>query len=840
IPRTLADLLEQTVLIREMLAGRVEECKVPTNCLDILAQQIIAMVAVTPWQVQDLLNLIRQAYPYRDLSEQVLETVLEMVTGRYRFQNQENGSDLPTRPGHTLNALQPRISWDRIHNRLLPLPGSKQIALLHGGTIPDTGQYAAYTLTGVRIGELDEEFVFERRVGEAFMLGTNTWRVEKIEADRVLVSAAEGENAVLPFWRGEGGGRSFDFGRAIGTFLREMENRLHEEDCQKWLEETFNLESSAARNLRWHILRQKQRGGCLPTDKTLYLEASRDQLGDWQIFLLSPLGRQIHLALRLAIETRLKQRLGYKPQCLHHDDGVLIRLTDSEEPVLDVLAGLSPENIRDLMMEELIDSPLFALRFRQNAARALLLPTGGAGKRAPLWLQRLRGRDLLQVARRHPDFPMVVETFRECLNDYLDLQNVQNLLRDIQSGNVTIIARQVESPSPFASGLLFAFTAGNMYQFDSVEGETSQSHHIDRNLLDQLLGQTGKHALLDPRAIVQVNRRLRGLGHLPRSSTEMAEWLRKLGDLPSSEVEGVMAGYLEELQQEGRAVLLKLPGLEPGCNQRWILAEELASYEKAFGMVVVPTEERQKEAEIILNRFLNTHALVCLQEVLSAYPFAEEWATRKMEEWARQGRAVRIDPGQTGESMQWSAPDNYQQVQRTTLGLLRREVLTAPSHQFADYLLRWHGLQSGNQTGQERGVEGVLECLEGLALPGAFWEEWIFPSRIPHYQNLCLDEILARGGWLWACPNKNSGELEVVFLNRQTLPETNPPPHLLDIDLEPSATRVLEVLQLRGASFASEVRAETGMPSTTVRSALWNLLCHGLITNDLFDVVRQG
>src|SRR5262245_1352349 len=601
IPKMPADLLEQAVLAHEMAAGRVEEIRVPTNCLDVLAQQVVAMVAMDAWSVPELFALVRRAYPYRDLSPRAFESVLEMVSGRFRLTHPslrtplpsgERG-DLPPSPptpkrGRGVGsegvpeAMQPRVSWDRVHNRLHPLPGSQQMALVNGGTIPDTGQYAAYTTSGVRIGELDEEFIYERRIGDAFLLGTNAWQLLQIEADRVLVAPAEGAPAMVPFWRGENTGRSHDLGVAIGGFLRELADRTDQPDCLAWLDHDYFLDRKAAHNLRHHVLRQLDGSGALPTDSTVLVEASRDQLGDWQVILLSPFGSRMHLGLRLALEARLSQRLGYRPQCLHHDDGILVRLTDCDEPVLDILEGLTSENIEALILDELAESALFALRFRQNAARSLLLPRGKPGQRAPLWLQRLRGRDLLQVARRHPDFPVVVETFRECLHDHLDVPRLQQLLRDIGAGAVAVRSQRREPPWPFAAGLVFSFTAAFMYQYDSVEADREGGSRLDQDLLRQLLEPEQHRHLLDPRAVYQVERRLRGVGQPPRSIAEMAEWLRRLGDLAPSELEGPMLGFLEQLQAEGRATVLELPRCrEP---QRWVLTEEEVLYRCAFGL----------------------------------------------------------------------------------------------------------------------------------------------------------------------------------------------------------------------------------------------------------------
>lgn len=842
IPKTLGDLLEQAVLAREMTAGRVEEVRVPINCLDVLAQQVVAMAAVDNWEVPALYALIRRAYPYRDLSAQALETVLEMVSGRYRFQPMVEGEEEPTRlrPLATggrggMGALQPRVSWDRVHNRLLALPGSQQLALVSGGTIPDTGQYAAYTHTGVRIGELDEEFVYERRVGDTFALGTNAWRIERIEADRVIVTAAEGMLAMMPFWRGERVGRSYDLGLAVGAFLRELAGRIDEPDCLPWLEGEFHLDEAAARNLRSYVRRQLLHSECLPTDKVLVVEAARDPLGDWQVILLCPLGGRINLALRLALEAVLTRRLGYRPQCLHHDDGILIRLADTDEPILDFFEGLTPGNVEELILGELADSALFALRFRQNAARALLLPRLQPGRRAPLWLQRLRGRDLLQVARRHPDFPIVVETFRECLHDHLDVPRLRQLLADIGKGGVMVHTRRVEAPSPFAAGLLFAFTAAFMYQYDRTDSAPGEAA-LDRHLLEQLIvpGQQGH--LIDPRAVHQVERRLRGVGLPPRTATEMTEWLRRLGDLVPSELEGPMAAFLDELAAEGRASQLDLPG----CREpRWVLAEEEEVYRLAFGLVEAAPGQAQEAAETILGRFLETHALVGLSDVLNRYPFDADWARRKLEEWSRQGRLVAVPGTAEVEPLQWSAPANFERVQRGTLSLLRREVITCPPAQFADFVLRWQGLHPATGRGGAAGLGEVMACLQGLPLPAELWERTVLTGRVPEYQPRWLDEATAAGEWTPVCQNDaENGPGQVAFWRREDLAQLAAPE--ASAIMGDGAARVLEALHRRGASFVADLAQETQLAPSAVRAGLWTLLRRGLATNDRFDVIRRG
>ena len=828
--KTLPDLLNSAVLAAEMVAGRVESLSVPHNCLDILAQQIIAMVAMDDWNIDALYAVLRRAYPYHDLSPIAFDSVLEMIAGRYRFG--AGGDAAP--PPKQLSALQPRISWDRVHHSLHALPGSQRLAIMHGGSIPDTGQYAVVTGKNVRLGEVDEEFVYERRIGDTFLLGTSAWRIERIDTDRVIVSSAEGRPAMVPFWRGESVGRSGDLGRAQGAFLRILGDRLDQPDCLDWLQTDYHCDAAAARNLRDFVARHLARTGGLPTDRTLQIEASRDPLGDWQVVLLCPFGRAINLTLRLAIEHRLCQRLGYRPQCLHHDDGVLIRLTESDEPVLDMFDGLTPDNVREMILDELDDSALFALRFRQNAARALMMPRGAAGKRAPLWLQRLRGRDLLQVARQHADFPIIAETFRECLHDHLDLPSVRTLLNEISSGAVTIQPLRLEMPSPFAASLLFAFTAAFMYQYDDVEANTSTGGApLDSSLLDQLISQGDAPLPLDPRAVQAVDRRLRGVGFPPRSKAETAEWLRKLGDISASEIEPAIRGFLDELQREQVVVMITLNGTtEP---QRWILAEDAERYRTSFADDPANAEETLGAAAHILHRFLTTRALVGLQDILRRYPFDPAWARQQLTQWTQQGRLVNV-PSREAEPLQWAAPENFEQIQRGTLSLLRHEVMTCPPAQFADFVARWQYVHPTTNGQSADGVRSVLDRLQTLTLPHKMWEAVVLRSRVAGYQPAWLDEWIAGGQWLWHMRG-DAGDL--AFIARDTL--TNlATPDLGDAALPGPASVVYDALRSRGAQFTQEIAEHLKLPIDFVRPALWMLVRLGLATNDRFDVARRG
>lgn len=831
IPKTLPDLLSEAVLAAEMAAGRVEELHVPMNCLDVLAQQVVAMVAMEDWPVDALFGRVRCAYPFRSLTPAAFDAVLEMVTGRFRLAApQETDGDAPRlSPTQQLSALQPRISWDRVHNRLQALPGSQRLALTSGGTIPDTGQYGVYAPGGIRVGEVDEEFVYERRVGDSFLLGTSAWRINRIETDRVQVVPAEGAPAIVPFWHGESAGRTADLGMAQGRFLRELASRVDRDDCLDWLRRDHFLDDAAAINLRDFARRQLARAGCLPSDRTISVEASRDPLGDWQVIILSPLGSRFHLGLRLALENALKQRLGYRPQCNHHDDGLLVRLTESDEPVLDLFEGVTADNVRNRVLDELADSALFALRFRQNAARALMMPRG-TKRRAPLWLQRLRGRDLLQVARRHPDFPIVAETFRECLHDHLDLPRLEQWLADLHAGNIEVRTLRLEAPTPFAAALLFSFTMAYMYQYDDVEPNSRDAPALNRELLDHLVADSPGIAL-DERAVHQVNRRLRGVGRPPRSAAEMAEWLRRIGDVAASELEGPMAALLQELEDDGRVQRLTLPGVaEP---QRWVLTEEAERYRSVFAEAESPHEEVQQAGAAILLRYLETHALVGLDDVLHRYPFERTWAQRKLEEWAQTGRLVRVAQAEAPEPLQWSLPENLDQVRRGTLAIHRREVITCPAAQFADFVARW---QFVHPAARRSGADGLIEALtrlQAFPLPASIWEQAILPARVQSYEPRLLDDCIGAGGWTWTMHGD-----DLTLLQRDVVPQLAS--QEADPVLDPTAAAVLNLLQQRGALYTSEIASAVRAPEGAVRVALWELMRHALVTNDRFDVARRG
>lgn len=824
-PKTPADLLEQAVLARCMQNGEVEALKVPTQCLDVLAQQMVAMVAVDSWHVPELFATVKRAYPYRDLTPDAFESTLEMLTGRI--------------PNEAFRDLKARISWDRVQNQLHALPGSQSLALLHGGTIPDTGQYAAYIDgTQVRLGELDEEFVYERRVGDVFRLGTQTWRIVQIEADRVQVVPSEGSMAVLPFWRGETAGRSLELGQAIGQFLRDTTDQLRSHSAVQtisWLMQECCLDHSAAQQLLDYLRRQIEHAGCLPTDQTIFIEAFRDDLGDWYIALLSPLGSAFHLALRLAIEARWRQRFGYLPQSIHLDDGILLKIMDMDEPPIDLLDDLNPDQLEDLILSELADSALFAIRFRHNAARALLMPRASGRQRAPLWLQRLRARNLLQVCRHHPRFPILMETYRECLNDHLDVPRLRQWLIDMKAGKVVRVTLRSERPSPFASQLLFRFTFLYMYIYDRTDAPKTEAH-LDRQLLDQLIQPQDFAHLLDDRAIAKVEYRLRGMGRPPRQKEELADWLRRLGDLRDSEIQAAWRPMLEQLQSEGRVIPIQLPGArEPNG---WILKEEESTYLSAFALH--QTAFSDSAARCVLNRFLATHALVGMADLLARYPFEPRWLSQALVEYAQQGQVVTIPAVEPQEPIRWSLPQNWQAIQRTALHDRRDDAPTVVWPVFVHFLTRWQYLHPNTIQAGPEGLRKVLERLTGWLAPVAIWEQALLPHRIKDYQPRWLDELTLSGEWnWWAQQAQVDAPFQVSFRQREHIPDW-PSPHVNRSADQHADLPVKDLLNQGGAMFLVDMARLTGSAPSAVRHQLKSLVSCGLVTNDRFDVMRRN
>jgi ATP-dependent Lhr-like helicase len=820
IAKTYADLVESAALARAMLKGDVERLRVPTNCLDVLAQQVIATVAVGKTTVTDLFDLMRGAYAYRDLTAAAFEGVLKMVSGRYGVE--------------TFRDLKPRISWDRVHNVLHPLPGSAQHALINGGTIPDTGQYPLYlgSEEGPRLGELDEEFVLERRVGDTFRLGASTWRIESIDPQRVIVSPAAGRSALMPFWRGEGAGRTAELGEAVGELCREAAARLDDPDGVDWLATEYRLEPKAAGSLLGFIRRQIRQAGAVPDDRTVLVETFRDQSGETGLAVLTPFGHRLHHALKIVLQARLRRRFGIDVACLHDDNGLLIRLPGMDDPPLDVFAGLTADAAESLIREELGDSALFGLRFRQNAGRALLMPRPDPSKRTPLWLQRLRARDLLQAVRRFPDFPIVVETFRECLDADLDLPRLRAFLDAIGSGTIRVVERKAETSSPFASELIFRFTLKYLYEWDEPRrGDRPRAPLVDEDVLDPLLASGSSTDLLDPDAVGRVDRRLRGTGQPPRTADEMAETLRRLGDLAPSELAGPMLGFLVDLQGQGRATTVELAGTsEPS---RWINAEDGPLFASAFG-----AGGDAESVRSVVRRFVRTRALVGLDELLARYPIDPGQATELLESLAEEGDLVRLDAGPDGAGSRWAERGNLEEARRLTIAMRRRESVAVSPEVFADFIARRQHAHPDERLEGESAVEVVLGLLQGFAAPLDLWESEILPRRIVGFRPSWLAETFDSRGWTWRARAEGRGDPRLAFVARDFAGGW--PKGDEEGSMGPEEALVLDYLSGRGACFVDEVANGTGLRPSVAREALRGLAGRGHVTADRLGPLRPG
>ena len=848
VPKQRSDLLEAAAIAREMLRGEVETTRVPRGCLDVLAQQVVAMAAVDEWPVDDLYRVIRCAYPYRDLPRNQFESVLEMLAGRY--------------PAGDLAEMKPRLTWDKENGVVRGREGGRLLAVRGGGTIPDRGLYPVYLQgTRVKLGELDEEMVYESRLGEVFWLGSSPWRIESIERDRVFVVEAPGREAKIPFWKGEGLGRPYELGRRLGRFVREAEERLGDGRgaLAAWLEKEAACEPKAAANLATYLADQSS-AGALPTDRRIVVERFRDELGDPRYIVHSPFGGPVHAAWSMAILRRLRQKHGLVVDCVYGDDGMLFRLANSADqgaadfPTGFPLEGVNSANAEEFILHELAGSSLFGTSFRHAAARALVLARRAGGERTPLWLQRLRAADLLQVARRHPDYPVTVEAYREVVEDVLRVQDLIDVLRDVESGEVAVEYRETPVPSPFAANLLFRFIGANMYGDDTPKAERrSQMLAVNREVLREALGSRGLRELLEPQAISDTVDWLqrRAEGRRARTADEVHDLLRLLGDLGVDEVAARVEdktrarAFLEELGQTRRAMAIEFPAagrpepgaLEPGAFEpgapslRWVTSEDAPLYRDALHGVA-------SAREALLRRYARTHGPFRPAEVQARYGFEAAWVREALAVLQAEGEVVagEFTPGVEGR--EWCDGDVLEQMHRRTLGILRHQMEPVPLRVFQRLLLA-RQLPVVGPAGPGR-LKEVLSHLRGLALPVDVWERDVLPVRVPGYQPVWLDGLLAAGDCSWVAVRGG----RVAFF---PVGSVCPPPGGGEADGSPRSEgeavieadkAVLRALDERGASFVGAVAGATGLPSGAVVKSLMRLILAGRVSNDTFAPAR--
>ncbi|MCC6751878.1 MAG: DEAD/DEAH box helicase [Deltaproteobacteria bacterium] len=831
------DLLNTAVVAERTLSGAIEELQVPDRTLDVLAQQVVGMVTVEPWRASDLLRVVTRAASFRGLSRDALDAVLEMLAGRY--------------PSDAFADLRPRLVWDRRRDELTARPGARTISLVNAGTIVDRGLYAVRLGEGgPRVGELDEEMVYESRVGEVFLLGASSWRIEAIQRDEVIVRPAPGEPGKMPFWKGEGPGRPVELGRAIGAFVRELA-ALPPAKARARLVERHRLDLSAADRLLAYLAEQKEATGTLPTDRAITVERFRDELGDFRLCILSPFGARLHAPWALLLEARLSHRAGFSVESVYTDNGIVLRFSGAEPEALpgaDDLV-LSPEEVEPLLVEQLRHAPLFAAHFRENAARSLLLPRRRAGQRAPLWSQRQRARELLGVALKHPRFPIVLETYRECLKEVFDLPALLELLGAIRSRKVRLEEVETRTPSPFARGLVFAFVAAYLYEGDAPAAERrAQALTLDRTLLRELLGEEALRDLLDGQAVGEVEEELQRLSSERRARTadELHDLLRQVGDLSLAEVEARTSEdprpWLEDLRVDGRALALPIGG-----DARFVAVEDAARYRDGLG-VTLPGElpaallEPVPEAlEGLLLRQARRRGPFHAATLADRYALPVAAVEALLRALVARGELVHAELLPGGTAPEWCHVEVLPLLRRRSLARLRNAVAPVGPEAVARFLPRWQGLDS--PAGGLPALRRAVTQLEGLALPLSELLGRVLPARVAGFRPAQLDELGAAGELVWVGAGALGRRDGRVRLFRRERARELLEPAATELPAEyrtPIHEHILVFLASHGASFAVALRqALPEVPPAELHQALWELVFAGLVTNDTFAPLAE-
>ena len=853
-PKFRGDLVQTAVVVERMLAGEIEALHVPNTPLDVLAQQVVAMCALDEWTVDDVLALARRSAPYATLTRPVLESVLDMLAGRY--------------PSEEFAELRARITWDRLADTLTGRRGAQRLAVTSGGTIPDRGLYAVFLATGEgpgrRVGELDEEMVYESRVGDLFTLGTSTWRIEDITHDRVLVTPAPGQPGRLPFWKGDSLGRPAELGRAVGAFVREVEALTP--DAARTRVMAAGLDDWAADNLLTYLREQREATGHVPDDRTIVVERFRDELGDWRVAIHSPFGAQVHAPWALAVSARMRDRFGVDVQAMHGDDGIVLRLPDLEFEDLDGvrergvgrelldLVTLDPDDVRALVTEEIGGSALFAARFRECAARALLLPRRQPGRRQPLWQQRQRASQLLEVASQYPSFPIVLEAVRECVQDVFDVPGLVDLMRDITSRRVTVVDVESSTPSPFAKSLLFGYVAQFLYEGDSPLAERrAAALALDPSLLAELLGTSEGLALrdlLDAEQIARTEAELQRLtpDRAARDADDVLDLLRSLGPLPSDGIllrcregttHGDVTAWLADLASARQVIPVRVAG-----EDRWSAIEDASRLRDALGVSLPPgvpqtfLEPVSDPLGDLVARYARTHVPFHAAEVARAYGLGIAVATTALARLVSTGRVVEGELLPTGGGgTEFCDAEVLRMLRRRSLAALRAEVEPVTPVELSRFLLGWQGV-GGRLRGRE-GLLRVVEQLSGAVLPASAIETLVLPSRVADYSPGMLDELMATGEVLWCGHGSLPGDdgwvsLHLVDSAHLTLPGPDP-----DLVPDEQGLAVLDALAGGGAHFFRTLSDQVGSTDDeALSSTVWGLVWAGRVTGDTFAPIR--
>ena len=834
-PKFRGDLVAAATVTRAMHEGRIEATAYPHNPLDVLAQQIVAMVSMDSWGVDDLFAAVRAAAPFAALSREMFEGVLDMLSGRY--------------PSDDFAELRPRVTWDRIAGTLTARQGAQRVAIANGGTIPDRGLYGVF-LTGAatgtsRVGELDEEMVFESRVGETFLLGASSWRIEEITHDRVLVSPAPGEPGKMPFWHGDRPGRPLELGLAIGQLVRELREMPANAAIARLTRE-HDLDKLAAENLVQYLADQDRLAHAVPDDRTIVIERGRDELGDWRVCLLAPFGAKVLAPWAMAAEARIREEKDLDVETLWSDDGFVVRFPDTDEPPDPALLVPRPHDVERLLLRQLGATALFAARFREVAARALLLPRRRPGARTALWQQRKRAADLLAVAARYGSFPAILETYRECLRDVFDVPALGDVLSRIADRSVRLVTVDVDTPSPFAASLLFSYVGNFIYDGDAPLAERrAQALLVDQAQLRDLLGDIELRELLDPAVIDEVEARLQHTDprYRPRTMDAIHDLLLRVGDLGMDEIRARSASLqvaqsIDALLAARRAIAVPIAGMP-----RFIAVEDAARYRDALG---VPLPQGLPEALLepardalrdLALRYARTHGPFTAGMLAARYGLASRAAEAVLARLAEGGRVVQGEfrPGRSGR--EWCEADVLRQIRQRSLARLRHEVEPVDAAALGRLATTWQGVMT-----KRKGLDALLdsvEQLQGAPLVASVLEREILPARIDEYNPADLDLLAGSGEVVWVgveSLGERDGRIALYLTDH--LPKLLVPSPV-PAELSDRACAIIDHLRRDGASFFAAIHdaAGGGYPGETVET-LWDLAWRGIVTNDTFHALR--
>ncbi|WP_263251817.1 ATP-dependent helicase [Saccharopolyspora rosea] len=855
-PKFRGDLVGCAVVSERMADGLIESISFPRNPLDVLAQHVVSMVSMDAWSVPRLAAVVRRCAPFAGLPDSALHAVLDMLAGRY--------------PSEEFGELRARIVWDRVNDELRARPGAQRLAVTSGGTIPDRGLFTVTTpgedaagKGGVRVGELDEEMVYESRVGDTFLLGTTAWRVEDITHDRVVVVPAPGEAARMPFWRGDSPGRPLELGRALGAFVRELTSA--DTEAARARIAAAGLDEWAQDNLLSYLDEQRRATRHVPNDRTVVVERFRDELGDWRMVVHSPFGAKVNGPWALAIAARIRERRGVEPQTASSDDGIVLRLADAlDDAGAEVLPTaedvlLPPEEVQQLVTDEVGGSALFAARFRECAARALLLPRRDPRRRTPLWQQRQRAAQLLAVAAQYEQFPIVLEAMRECLQDVYDLPGLTELMSQVAARKVRVVEVETQTPSPFARSLLFGYIGMFLYETDAPLAERrSAALSLDSTLLAELLGSEALRELLEPEVVTEVEQRLQRLTPDRRAHDveSAADLLHFLGDLSTSEAaeRGAREEWLADLESQRRVLRVRIAGAE-----RWIPIEDAGKVRDALGVALpvgVPeafTEPVPDPLGDLLIRYARSRGPFTAEQAAHRFGLGVAVVHGVLDRLAGTGRLVRgelrpLEAG-GGGALEYCDAEVLRRLRRASLARLRAEVEPVEPAALGRFLPAWHGIGARLRTAPTvDDVYAVVEQLAGVPVPASGLESLVLPARLPGYSPALLDELTATGEVSWVGSGSLAGgdgwvalaPTDVADLLLPDLPEesgTDSPVHRAVLSALDGGALFFRQL----ADRAGAVLLDGGEPAPTdeaLTTALWDLVWAGAVTNDTLAPLR--